>query len=129
MSASTHWERAVNNILFNLHIFTIALATGIVASTAKTATDAYLNTNSAVHERDHVAILVHDWSSSLLPVLRQLRIAAASPNPPPALRRPIVILTARPKAAAQALVEPAAAAAAAGVRRLQVALRKRVVGW
>jgi hypothetical protein len=124
MSAPTSWERLINNVLFNLHILTIALATGIVASSAKTATDNYINSNSPVLESGHVVLLADQWSDALGPILRELRIAAAAPHAPIALRRPVVVLTGRPKAEARQLIDAAASGGAAVLRRLEVIVRQ-----
>eukprot|EP00291_Cryptomonas_curvata_P020516 CAMPEP_0172159072 /NCGR_PEP_ID=MMETSP1050-20130122/4752_1 /TAXON_ID=233186 /ORGANISM="Cryptomonas curvata, Strain CCAP979/52" /LENGTH=83 /DNA_ID=CAMNT_0012828589 /DNA_START=500 /DNA_END=748 /DNA_ORIENTATION=+ len=82
MTAPTGWAMVINNILFNLNIPTIAVITGLVANKARVATDNYINSNAAVIERNHIVLLVDQWSDLLPPVLHQLRIAAADPAAP-----------------------------------------------
>jgi hypothetical protein len=151
MTAPTGWAMVINNLLFNLNILTIAVITGLVANKAKAATDNYINSNGeprttpsrhhddhdtlapagAVIERDHIVILVDQWSDFLIPIIRQLRIAAADPAASPPLRRPIRVLTGRPKTQAPPLINAAANAAAATddaaaapLRRLEIIVRQ-----
>jgi hypothetical protein len=124
MAASTPLVALINNLLFNLNILTIAVVTGFAASNVKAATDEYLKSNRPVVESGHVVLLVDQWSDSLPPILRQLRIAAADPHAPAALHRPILVLTGRPKAQAQGLLRDAATTPSAGVPRIEVIVRQ-----
>jgi hypothetical protein len=150
MTAPTGWAMVINNLLFNLNILTIAVITGLVANKAKAATDNYINSNgepcpnpatsrrfsppsspaAAVIERNHIVILVDQWSDFLIPIIRQLRIAAADPAAATPFRRPVLILTGRPKTQAQPLINAAAAASATNtatsgpLRRLEIIVRQ-----
>lgn len=61
MVADTKRERLVNNILFNLNTLTIAVLTGLVAASCKTAFDRVVNGNYPIVESGHVVVLMDKW--------------------------------------------------------------------
>ena len=82
----------IANSLFITGIFTFAVALGVVSSGMQVALFRVLAANHRVIEEGHILVL--NWSSSLLPVLRQILSAYKDGIQ----RRPIVVLTAREQA-------------------------------